>query len=369
MEVKRMSIGQMIKLYRKEKGFTQNELAELIGVSSQAVSKWETDAGMPDISQIVPLARALEVSADKLLGLVDSDTDEELVRLRKDIGYHNISFEEGEATRIYNLAEPYFSAHPTNSEVAFICLESLTDLMASGSVDKTDAQLVSECERYANCVFRYETDADQICKTYYVISRAYRLLGEEEKATKTLEKLPRVFGDKTYWEAEFAFADKNMMLALQKCKESFAEKARFVSRCIRLARMISETQDGNNGLSYQVALNEYMLNIINAFLSGGDYMPFRQTYQKISLLCQMVSQYTELGNANRALDCAKQLVKARDDFYKCHKDPSNKHCLLFIEGDRDGEWHLTPEIIDESVSYAMDKLKTFPQFEKDLKLI
>ena len=134
-----MSIGQMIKLYRKEKGFTQNELAELIGVSSQAVSKWETDAGMPDISQIVPLARALEVSADKLLGLVDSDTDEELVRLRKDIGYHNISFEEGEATRIYNLAEPYFSANPTNSEVAFICLESLTDLMASGSVDKTDA--------------------------------------------------------------------------------------------------------------------------------------------------------------------------------------------------------------------------------------
>ena len=159
------------------------------------------------------------------------------------------------------------------------------------------------------------------------------------------------------------------MLALQKCKESFAEKARFVSRCIRLARMISETQDGNNGLSYQVALNEYMLNIINAFLSGGDYMPFRQTYQKISLLCQMVSQYTELGNANRALDCAKQLVKARDDFYKCHKDPSNKHCLLFIECDRDGEWHLTPEIIDEYVSYVMDKLKTFPQFEKDLKLI
>ena len=47
-----MTIGQTIKLYRKEKALTQGQLAELIGVSTQAISKWETDAGMPDISQI-----------------------------------------------------------------------------------------------------------------------------------------------------------------------------------------------------------------------------------------------------------------------------------------------------------------------------
>lgn len=60
-----MSIGQTIKLYRREKGLTQSELAELIGVSMQAVSKWETNAGMPDIAQIVPLARVLEISTDE----------------------------------------------------------------------------------------------------------------------------------------------------------------------------------------------------------------------------------------------------------------------------------------------------------------
>ena len=62
-----MSVGQIIKFYRKEKGFTQGELAEIIGVSVQAISKWETDAGMPDISQIVPLAKALNVSTDTIL--------------------------------------------------------------------------------------------------------------------------------------------------------------------------------------------------------------------------------------------------------------------------------------------------------------
>lgn len=61
-----MSIGQNIKKYRKEKGFTQRELADLIGVSVQAISKWETNAGVPDISQVVPLASALDISTDAL---------------------------------------------------------------------------------------------------------------------------------------------------------------------------------------------------------------------------------------------------------------------------------------------------------------
>lgn len=63
-----MSIGERIKVYRKEKNLTQGQLAELIGVSTQAVSKWETGAGMPDISQIVPLANVLGISTDKILG-------------------------------------------------------------------------------------------------------------------------------------------------------------------------------------------------------------------------------------------------------------------------------------------------------------
>jgi transcriptional regulator with XRE-family HTH domain len=223
-EVKFMSLGQMIKLCRKEKGFTQSELAELIGVSMQAVSKWETDAGMPDISQIVPLAKVLEVSSDKLLGLCEYESSEELAILRKQIGHHTISFGHDEAQRIYDLAVPYFSAHPTNSEVAFWCIESLAELLAFDDEKAKQPQILMECERYANCIFRYETDADRICKTYYVMSRAYNLLGESKKSTDMLDRLPVVFGDRTYWEAEFAFADRNMSLSLQKMQGKLCGK-------------------------------------------------------------------------------------------------------------------------------------------------
>ena len=49
-------------------GLTQEELAGILCVTSQAVSKWESEAGLPDTAQIVPLARALNVSTDALFG-------------------------------------------------------------------------------------------------------------------------------------------------------------------------------------------------------------------------------------------------------------------------------------------------------------
>ena len=46
------TIGNRISKYRKEKGMTQEELANKMGVSSQAVSKWENDASCPDIGLV-----------------------------------------------------------------------------------------------------------------------------------------------------------------------------------------------------------------------------------------------------------------------------------------------------------------------------
>ena len=59
--------GQTIKNLRERKGLTQAQLADTLGVSSKAVSKWETAKGLPDISLIEPLANALSVSVMELM--------------------------------------------------------------------------------------------------------------------------------------------------------------------------------------------------------------------------------------------------------------------------------------------------------------
>ena len=61
------TLGMRIAVLRREKGMKQDELAERLGVSPQAVSKWETDVSCPDIMTVPALARELGVSSDELL--------------------------------------------------------------------------------------------------------------------------------------------------------------------------------------------------------------------------------------------------------------------------------------------------------------
>ena len=59
--------GLAIKKLREKKGLTQAQLGDLLGVSSKAVSKWETAKGLPDSTLLEPLAKALAVSVMELI--------------------------------------------------------------------------------------------------------------------------------------------------------------------------------------------------------------------------------------------------------------------------------------------------------------
>lgn len=60
-------IGRLIKTLRNEKDLTQSQLAEIIGVTDRAISKWENGRGTPDVSLLIPLSEALDVSVLELL--------------------------------------------------------------------------------------------------------------------------------------------------------------------------------------------------------------------------------------------------------------------------------------------------------------
>ena len=75
--------GTTIKSLREAKGITQSQLAEQIGVSSKAVSKWETAKGLPDITLIEPLSHALGVSVIELMSgdtVVNKNTSANIMR-------------------------------------------------------------------------------------------------------------------------------------------------------------------------------------------------------------------------------------------------------------------------------------------------
>ena len=76
------NMGQIIKRLRKKRNLTQEELAEQLNISAQAISKWENGTSLPDISQIVPLADYFEVSTDTLFSRACQNNEEVKSRIQ-----------------------------------------------------------------------------------------------------------------------------------------------------------------------------------------------------------------------------------------------------------------------------------------------
>ena len=354
-----MKIGQTIKLCRKEKNLTQGQLAELIGVSTQAISKWETNAGMPDISQIVPLAKILEVSTDKLLGNTNEAYEKELQEVRSIYSGINLIDDMEKAADLYEKCLNFFNKYPDVPDVALRCLEYYVELFSKKKLDHSNELFLQECERYRNSIVRYETNSDHICKAYYLMARAYDLCGEAGKAEDVMKNLPYIYGDREYWEAEMAYADGKYDLAMEKIKKSFSMKARFVGRSIRLAVWITKAQNKEGTEQKCVALNEYMLRLIDAFLSGGDYLPRRQIFQKTKLLPYLVTEHMKLGNKEEAKKYLEELYKTREEYFRFLEHAEDKHCLMLVESEEEKTWETGHEDIEQCVEAAERAMKKF----------
>ena len=69
-----MKLGEKIVKLRKERGLSQEALAEQIGTTRQAVSKWENDQGFPETEKLLQLSNVFEVSVDFLLNDEKTET-------------------------------------------------------------------------------------------------------------------------------------------------------------------------------------------------------------------------------------------------------------------------------------------------------
>ena len=79
-----MRIGENIRALRKARGLTQEQLAGMLGISFQAVSKWETDTNTPDLSLLPKIAKVLGTSIDQLFSEDDPDSWEGADMIKND---------------------------------------------------------------------------------------------------------------------------------------------------------------------------------------------------------------------------------------------------------------------------------------------
>lgn len=109
-----MSIGQNIKRLRRNADMTQEELAEMLSISSQAVSRWETDTAMPDISLIPALVGIFGVTADELLEIDVAHLQEKVKSYKKQLDDLYFQHQYGQ---MLELARQAHRAIPNNMQV------------------------------------------------------------------------------------------------------------------------------------------------------------------------------------------------------------------------------------------------------------
>lgn len=78
-----MSMGEKILQLRKSSGLSQEQFASMLGVSRQAISKWETDQSIPDIDKVVSISKVFSITVDELLGNEANSYEAEKFKLQE----------------------------------------------------------------------------------------------------------------------------------------------------------------------------------------------------------------------------------------------------------------------------------------------
>ena len=122
-----MSIGTTIKRLRHDKGMTQEQLAELLGLSTNAISQWECDKTAPDISNLPILANIFEVSADVLLE-IDIAKSKKKAEIEKFLAEESALFNQGKTAERLQLCRAMQKKYPNDETVRYRLMWVLRNL-------------------------------------------------------------------------------------------------------------------------------------------------------------------------------------------------------------------------------------------------
>ena len=138
-----MSIGTTIKKLRREREMTQEQLAECLGITANAVSQWECDRTAPDISQLPMLARVLQVSTDRLLGIDFSKDEQEIERI---VG-ESLAFQRtGQFEKSVEIARNGLKQYPRSYQLMARLAESLLTVKGSErEMERLCDKILKEC--------------------------------------------------------------------------------------------------------------------------------------------------------------------------------------------------------------------------------
>lgn len=215
MNMKEINIGKMIAKKRYEKGLTQEELANYIGVSKASVSKWETGQSYPDITFLPQLATFFNISIDELMGYEPQMSKEDIRKLYLKLSDDFASKPFDEVLNCCrDIAKKYFSCFPLLFHIGLLLLNNSTEagdrqktlsvlseakeLFIRVKTESEDAELVQLALGMEACcalmmgnpnevIELLEGRSNKIISNESLLASAYQMVGKSKEAKSTLQ--------------------------------------------------------------------------------------------------------------------------------------------------------------------------------------
>ena len=229
-----MNIGKKIKELRKQRGITQEQLAESMGVSFQAVSKWENNIALPDITLAPILANYFGVSMDELFDFSLNKTEIEV----ESIAERARNYIESDPDQGRKIIEIGLKKYPEND----VLLSSLLYVLNySAEPDKTIS--------VANKIIDKTKRSDLKYDAFRFLAYAYKANGDFDSAKAAIEQIPEINFNKLTemayllsGEEKFEAAEKQKLISCENLIHMMWKIAEFYEEMGEYNKAIKETE-------------------------------------------------------------------------------------------------------------------------------
>lgn len=171
-------IGEKIKSLRKAQGISQEILAQALGLSFQAVSKWETGATMPDVALIPAIANFFGVSTDELFDFNRMETEKKVMEICWDAA----EYRHTDPERSEKMLREGLKQFPGNDII-------LNNLLYTMRTPERSAEAITICKTLIECTREDDVKYDAL----RILAETYHEMGEQALVKPTLEQIPEIY--------------------------------------------------------------------------------------------------------------------------------------------------------------------------------
>lgn len=222
-----IKLGEKIKALRKQKDISQEILAGYLGVSFQAVSKWENGSTMPDVTLIPAIASFFGVSIDEIFDYNLFETEKEVDA----ICYEAYKYRSSDIEKAEGILREGLKRFPGNDVI-------LNNLLYTLDIESRSSEVIDLCKTLIEGT-KYDDVKFDACR---ILASCYKANGNYDLIKPTLERIPEIYFSKLALEAKLLNGD-DMYVAAHKQKNISAETLIDMLMCLaRYYREKGETE-------------------------------------------------------------------------------------------------------------------------------